>query len=179
MQCNVERHASAPPHSESWGVVDVRVDFTGLVRRPHRSSRGTVQQCTPKVSLAMTSLDPRWGRIIRAIVVRVLSNSSELKSSCGRVRLSLSDHSRWTPSCCAKKILKHVKQVHEAGRSHDRSGGRMGKLEPVISKTGAAIATQFTISTSSRTQDRLEQSIPKVPSCACTRGQSILKSRRT
>ena len=29
----------------------------------------------------------------------------------------------------------------------------MGKFEPVISGTGAAIATQFTISTNSRTQD--------------------------
>ena len=34
--CNVERHASAPARSESWGVVDVQVDFTGLARRPHR-----------------------------------------------------------------------------------------------------------------------------------------------
>ena len=33
----------------------------GLVRRPHRSSRGRVQQCTPKVSLALTSLDPCYG----------------------------------------------------------------------------------------------------------------------
>ena len=29
----------------------------------------------------------------------------------------------------------------------------MGKLESVISRTGAAISTQFTISTNSRTQD--------------------------
>ena len=27
--------------------------------------------------------------------------------------------------------------MHEAGRSHDRSGGRMGNFEPVISRTGA------------------------------------------
>ena len=67
--CNVESHASTPARSESWGVVDVLVEFTGLVRRPHRSSRGRVQQCTPKVSLALTSLDPKWGRIIRAIVI--------------------------------------------------------------------------------------------------------------
>ena len=86
--CNVERYGSASARSESWGVVDVQVDFTGLVRRPHRSSRGRVQLCTPKVSLvAPTSLDPRWGRIIRAIVVRSLSNSSKLKSPCGRVGL--------------------------------------------------------------------------------------------
>ena len=30
------RHASAPVRSESWGVVDVQVDFTGLaIIRPH------------------------------------------------------------------------------------------------------------------------------------------------
>ena len=34
--CNVEKHASAPVRFESWGVVDVQVDFTGLGRRPHR-----------------------------------------------------------------------------------------------------------------------------------------------
>ena len=66
MLCNVERHASAPARSKSWGVIDVQVDFTGLVRRPHRSSRGRIQQCTPKVSLALSSLDPRWGWIISA-----------------------------------------------------------------------------------------------------------------
>ena len=74
MLCNVERHASAHSRSESWGVVDAQVDFTGLVRRPHRSSRDRVQQCTPTVSLTLTSLDPRWGRIIGAIVVRSLNH---------------------------------------------------------------------------------------------------------
>ena len=39
MLCNDYRHASAPAHSESWGVVDVHVDIAGLaVIRPHRSS---------------------------------------------------------------------------------------------------------------------------------------------
>ena len=49
----------------------------------------------------------------------------------------------------------------------------MGKFEPVITRTGAAIATQFTISTDSRTQDPMPtitpvalQAIPEVPSCA-------------
>ena len=37
--CNDYRHASAPARSESWGVVDVQVDFTGLaIIRPHHSS---------------------------------------------------------------------------------------------------------------------------------------------
>ena len=121
MLCYVERHASAPARSESWGVVDVQVDFTGLVRRPHHSSRGRVQQCTPKVSLALTSLDPRWGRIIRAIVMRSLNNSSKLKSSCGQVMLSFSGHSCWTPSCFAKKVLKHVKPcIRQAGVMTDQ-----------------------------------------------------------
>ena len=53
--CNVERHASAPARFESLDVDDVQV-----VRRAHRSSRGRIQQCTPKISLALTSLDPRW-----------------------------------------------------------------------------------------------------------------------
>ena len=146
------------------GQVDVRSDagVELIHRRPHRSSRGRVQQCTPKVSLALTSLDPRWGRIIRAIVMRSLSNSSILKSSCGRVRLSLSGHSCWTPSCFAKKVPKHVKPcMRQAGVMTDQvSGGRMGKFEPVISRTGAAIATQFTISTNSRTQDPIPTITP-------------------
>ena len=124
MLCNVERHTSAPARSESWGVDDVQVDCTGLVLRPHRSSRGRVQLCTPKVSLALTSLDPRWGRIIRAIVVRSLSNSSKLKSSCGRVRPSFSGHSCWTPSCFVKKVLKHVKPcMRQAGVMTDQVDG--------------------------------------------------------
>ena len=36
----------------------------------------------------------------------------------------------------------------------------MGKFEPVISRTGAAIATQFTISTNSRTQDPMPTITP-------------------
>ena len=63
MLCNDYRHTSAPARSESWGVVDVQVDFTGLaIIRPHRSSPDRVRQRTPKVGGAMTSLDPRWGR---------------------------------------------------------------------------------------------------------------------
>ena len=44
-------HASATARSESWGVVDVQVDITGLaIIRPHRSSPDRVRQCAPKVS---------------------------------------------------------------------------------------------------------------------------------
>ena len=39
-------------------MVDVQVDFTGLVRRAHRSPRDRVQHCTPKVSqVALTRAD--------------------------------------------------------------------------------------------------------------------------
>ena len=50
-------------------------------------------------------------------------------------------------------VLMHVKPcMKQAGVKQDLSGGRMmGKFEPVISRMGAAIATQFTISTKSRT----------------------------
>ena len=76
MLCNDYRHASAHARSESWVVVDVQVDFTRLaIIRPHRSSPDRVRQCTPKVSGAPTSLDPRWGRSIRALAVSSLSNS--------------------------------------------------------------------------------------------------------
>ena len=76
MLCNDDRHASAPARSESWGVVDEQVDFTGLaIIRPHRSSPDRVPQCTPKVSGSLTSLDPRWGRSIRALAMSSLSNS--------------------------------------------------------------------------------------------------------
>ena len=76
-------------------------------------------------SIALTSLDRRWGRIIRAIVMRSLSNFwKKLKSSCGRVRLSLSGHSCWTPSCFATKVLKHVKPcMRQAGVMTDQVDG--------------------------------------------------------
>ena len=86
--CNDYRHhASAPARSESWGVVvDVQVDFTGLaIIRPHRSLPDMALQYTPKVSGALTSLDPRWGRSIRALAMSSLSNSSKPRTSCGRV----------------------------------------------------------------------------------------------
>ena len=57
-----------------WEVVDVQVDFTGLAII--RSSPDRVRQCTPKDSGALTSLDPRWGRSIRALAMSSLNNSS-------------------------------------------------------------------------------------------------------
>ena len=55
MLYNDYRHASPPARSESWGVVDVQVDFTGLAFiSSHRSSPERVRQCTPKVSEAVT-----------------------------------------------------------------------------------------------------------------------------
>ena len=52
-QCNY-RHASPPARSQSWGLVDVQVDFTGLAIL---TRQGTAR--TPLVSRALTNLDPR------------------------------------------------------------------------------------------------------------------------
>ena len=126
-------------------AVHVQVDFIGLaVIRPHRSSPDRVRQCTPKVSGALTSLDPRWGRSIRALAMSSLSNSSKPRTSCGWVGLGLAGHGCLTPS-----------SVFEHGT---RAGGRwdaltdlrsVRQLEFSISRTGAAIATQFAVSTNS------------------------------
>ena len=70
----------APARSENWGVVDVQVDSTGLaIIRPHRSSPDKVRQCTPKVSGALTSLDPRWGRSIMNQAVSVVQERTKCK----------------------------------------------------------------------------------------------------
>ena len=149
MLCNDYRHASAPARSESWGGVYVQVDFTGLaIIRPHRSSPNRVRQCTPKVSVALTSLDPRWGRSIRALAMRSLNNSSKSMTSCGRVGLSLTSHSCLAPGC----YLEHVKQCRRQLAA--TTGLRCERqLEFSISRTGAVIATQFAVSTNSRMLD--------------------------
>ena len=46
----------------------MQVDFTGLA---------IIRQRTPQVSIALTSLDPRWGRSIRALAMSSLNNSSK------------------------------------------------------------------------------------------------------
>ena len=113
MLCNDYRHASAPARSESWGVVDVQVDFTGLaIIRPHRSSPDRVRQRTPKVSGALTSLYPRWGRSIRAPSMSSLSNCSKPRTFSGRVGLGLAGHGCLAPS----SDLMHVTR---AGGSWD------------------------------------------------------------
>ena len=77
--CNDYRHASEV-------VDDVQLDINGLaIIRPHRSSPIRARQYTPKVSGALTSLDPRWGRSIRALAMSSFSNSSKPRYSCGRV----------------------------------------------------------------------------------------------
>ena len=116
MLCNDYRHASAPARSESWGVDDVQVDFTGLaIIRPHRSSPDrVVRQCTPKVSGALTSLDPKWGRSIRALAMRSLSNSSKPRTFCGRVGLGLAGHGCLAPG----SVLEHEKKKRKKGIYH-------------------------------------------------------------
>ena len=67
--------------------------------------------------------------------------------------------------------------VHEAGRSHDRSGGRVGKFEPVVSTTEeqqSPLNSRFRPIRGRRIRCRhhaghLAQSIPEVPSCARNR----------
>ena len=56
------------------------------------------RQCIPKVSGALTSLDPRWGRSIHALAMSSLSNSSKTRTSCGGVGLGLPGHSWLAPS---------------------------------------------------------------------------------
>ena len=117
---NDYRHASPPARSESWGVVDVQVDFTGLaIIRPHRSSQNRVHQRTLLVSIALSSLDLRWGRSIRAIVMSSLKYSSISMTSCGRVGLSLTGHSCLAPYCCLVHMRPCRRQL--AATSHDRS----------------------------------------------------------
>ena len=107
----------------------MQVDFTGLVRRAHCSSRDRVQQCTPKVSLALTN------RIIRAMVMSFSAELFKIEIASA-VRLSLRGHSCWTPSCCAKKVLKHVKPyMRQAGvMNYQHVNGWAN------SRTGVAIA---------------------------------------
>ena len=149
MLYNNYRHTLAPARSESWGMVDVQADFTGLaIKHPHRSSPDWARQCTPKVSGALTSLDPRWGWSIRALAMSSLSNSSKPRTSCGRVGLGLAGHGCLAPS----SVLEHVM----------RAGGRWDaltelrserQLESEISRTEAAIATPLAISLNSTMLD--------------------------
>ena len=147
--CNDYRHASAPARSESLGVVDVQVDFTGLaIIRPHRSSPDRVLQCTPKVSGALTSLDPRWGRSIRALAMSSLSNSSKPRTSCGRVGLGLPDHGCLAPS----SVLDHV--MRAGGHWDALTDLRFERqLESEISRTETSIATPLASSLNSKVLD--------------------------
>ena len=62
-----DRRTSAPAHSESWGVVGVKVHLIGIAL--HERSRSAPLW---SANIAPTSLDSRWGRILYAIVLRVL-----------------------------------------------------------------------------------------------------------
>ena len=127
----------------------MQVDFTGLaIIRPHRSSSDRVRQCTPKVSGALTSLDPRWGRSIRALAMSSLSTSSKPRTSCGRVGLGLAGHGCMAPS----SVLEHV--MRAGGRWDALTDLRSERqLESEISRTEAAIATPLAISLNSTMLD--------------------------
>ena len=149
MLCNDYRHVSAPARSESWGVVDVQVDFTGLaIIRPHRYSPDRVRQCTPKASGALTSLDPRWVRSICALAMSSLSNSSKPRTSCGWVGLVRAGHGCLTPS----SVLEHG--MRAGGRWDALTDLRSERqLESETSLTEAAIATPLASSFNSKVLD--------------------------
>ena len=86
--CNDYRHASPPARSESWGVVDVQVDFTGLaIIRPHLHKTG------------YGSVPHRWGRSIRALAMSSLnSSSSKPMASHGRFGSGLTGHGCHSPT---------------------------------------------------------------------------------
>ena len=78
----------------------MQVDFTGLAIyariAPHKTGHAGVPHRSA-FSIAPTSIDPRWGRSIRAIVMSLLNNSSKSMTTCGRIGLSLTDHSCLAP----------------------------------------------------------------------------------
>ena len=141
MLCNDYRHASAPARSKS-----VQVDFTGLaIIRPHRSLRHRVRQCTPEVSGAMISRDPRWGRNSRVLL---LNSSSKRRIPNDPVGLGLAGHGCLAPS----SVLEHM----------TRAGGRWDaltdlrserQLKSEISLTEVAITTPLAISPNSKILD--------------------------
>ena len=129
--CNDYRHASAPARSESWGVVDVQVNITGL-----------------SIIRQQSSLDPRWGRSIRAFAMSSRSNSSKPRTSCGRVGLGLAGHGCLAPI----SVLEHGMRV--GGRWDTLTDLRSERqLESEISLTEAAIATPLEISVNSKMLD--------------------------
>ena len=125
----------------------MQFDITGLaIIRPHRSSPDRVRQRTPKVGGAMTSLDPRWGRSIRALAMSSLNNSSKPMTSHGRVWLGLTGHGCQAPN----SVLEH--DVTRAGGSWDALTDLSSErqLESEISLTEAAIAASLAISLNSK-----------------------------
>ena len=149
MLCNDYRHASPPACSESRGVVDVQVDFTGLAIYARIAPHKTGYAGVPHRSAALTSLDPRWGGGgIRAIELSSLNNSSKSMTSCGQVELSLTDHSCLAPYC----DLVHERPCRrQLGAATDQRCEQ--QLESAISRTGAAIATPSAVSTNSSMLD--------------------------
>ena len=129
-------------------MVDVQVDFTGLaIIRPHRSSPDRLQQCTPKVSGALTHLDPRWE-------MSSLSNSSKPMISHGRVGLGLTG-----PGCQAPSSV--LEPVTRAGGNWDALTDLMSErhFESEISLTEAGIANPLAISHKSTMLDSCRRSL--------------------
>ena len=89
MLCNDYRNTSASASSEFWGVVDAQVDFFGLA-----------------IIRALTSLDPRWGRSIRAFAMSSLSNPSKPSTFCGLAGLGLAGHGCLAPSSFLEQMTR-------------------------------------------------------------------------
>ena len=132
MLCNDYRHASPPARSESWGVVDVQDDFTGLaIIRPHRSSQDRVRQRTPPCS--------------RDELAQQLFKTDDLPRPGWA-----SPHRPWLPGSQQRSRASDACR-RQLGAITDLRCER--QLESAISRTAAAIAIPPTLSTNPRMLD--------------------------
>ena len=148
MLCNDYRHASPPARSESWGMVDVQVDFTGLVIiRPHRSSQDRVpaypvgQQCTDQSRSKVGAEHP----CSREELAQQLFKTDDPPRQGWA-----SPHRPWLPGSQRRSRARDACR-RQLGAMTDLRCER--QLESPISRTAAAIATPPTISTNPRMLD--------------------------
>ena len=113
----------------------------------------------------MTSLDPRWGRSIRAIVMSSLNNSSDSMTSCGQVGLSLTGHSCLGRYCDLVKVRPCRRQLGAATNLRCER-----QLESAISRTGVGglpLRLRFRPTRVCWIQHASScRAIPEIPSCA-------------
>ena len=139
--CNDYRHASPPARSESRGVVDVQVDFTGLAIyariAPHKTGHAGVPHSMDQTLFEEGAEHPCH----RDAFAQQLSSKS--MTSCGRVRLSLTGHSRCLAPYCDLVHVKPCRRKLEAARELGVATVQRCEWqhESAISRMGAAIAT--------------------------------------